>query len=201
MIIIIKENSTINNTHILSVFKLDLPCINPGELICSTNILGKIFDDRYEKINIINTTEYENKTMNETIYLYVRYFIGFKFESIDKYDDYKSLITKENLPNNCASALNILFYIFLVILLSSSLLIVLCREYCLIVIFLILTIFLFFTFLIDFILFIINYICSLYIKSKLDIKDSDEYTNELIEILVDNHSINSIFILSISFFF
>ena len=141
--IIHKNNSIYNinstNSQILSMFILTenmLPCMVPGENIwrmesnrkCNKTIFGQLYDDRYEKINGINTPKYElykdnsmkdywkdyyqnitiDKALNKTIYLYARSFIGFKSESIDKYEDYKSLISKQNLPNNCGNALKYL---------------------------------------------------------------------------------------------
>ena len=208
---IYQENLTTNNAQILSIFKLrekNFPCIDPRENSekCSTKILGKIYDNRYEKINSINTTKYElykdnsiidyfeNETMNEIIYLYARNFIGFKSESIEKYD-FNILISKQKLSNNCALTLKILFIILLVALLlpCMSLLSKGAKSkdvgisiVCLIIIIIL-------NFCIDLILSIIIYICSLEIKTKLNIKGNDEYTNELIQSLIDYHSINAIF--------
>ena len=220
--IIHKDNSINNinstNSQILSMFILTenkLPCIVPGENIwriqpnrkCNNTILGILYDDRYEKINGINTTKYElykdnsmidyypnitiETTLNKTIYLYARSFIGFKSESIDKYENYKSLISKQNLPNNCGNALY-----YLVVEIPLGILIILQGggggSYCLLVLIIIRII----NFFIYFILCIIILICSLNIELILCIKASDEFTNELIQIFIDKHSINFSFSLA-----
>ena len=118
-------NST-NKTQILSKFILTekkTPCIDPTENIwrsesnkeCKTKVLGKSYDERYEKKNIIKPTahelyndnsmedNYQNISKEEIINLYARSFIGFKTESIDKYDDYERLISKQKLPNICGN--------------------------------------------------------------------------------------------------
>ena len=214
-----KNNSIYNinstNSQILSMFILtenNPPCIDPGENIwriesnrkCNKIILSKLYDDRYEKINGINTTKYElykdnsiiqnitiKNTLKQTIYLYARSFIGFKSESIDKLENYKSLISKQNLPNSCVNFIQYLFGIPLAIL---SLLIegMFCKDIalCCLIVFVLIIVFIIVSFFIDFFLFIIIFICSLNIKLILSIKSSDEFTNELIQILIDEHSIN-----------
>ena len=205
------------------------PCIDPAEKTwrsynileedkkCSTKIFGKLYDDRYEKIYIINTTKknlyidnsiidfYDNRTsLEETIYLYARSFIGFKQKTIDKYyNNYKHLISKQKVPNNSGFVLKIFACILLAIIiypineitegsLEPSDLI------CIVVIFIIVSISSFFA---DLILCIIIYICSSDINSKLDIRDNDDYSNKLIEKLLDHYSINSIFsLINIIFF-
>lgn len=223
------ENSNISlkynsiNNQILSVFKLtenSIPCIHPGEntwkyyyelepdnKTCTTKILGKLYDDRYEKINQITTTKYElykdnsimdyyeYKTKNEIILLYARSFIGFKPEKIDEYD-YDDIISKQELPNNCGKAMKIISLIFLGVLLSP--IFAICgggganfdgEKFFMVysVLLVIVTIASFFIF---FILCIIIYICSLDIQSKLDIKGNDQYANDLIKNLIDDYSIN-----------
>ena len=224
---IININNEINSTiddQILSIFKLNeniTPCIDPAEKTwrsynileedkkCRTKIFGKLYDDRYEKIYIINTTKknlyidnsiidfYDNRTsLEETIYLYARSFIGFKQKTIDKYyNNYKNLISKQKVPNISGLVLKIFACILLAIIiypineitegsLEPSNLI------CIVVIFIIVSILSFF---IDIISCIIIYICSSDINSKLDIRDNDDYSNKLIEKLLDHYSINSIF--------
>jgi len=224
---IININNEINSTiddQILSIFKLNeniTPCIDPAEKTwrsynileedkkCRTKIFGKLYDDRYEKIYIINTTKknlyidnsiidfYDNRTsLEETIYLYARSFIGFKQKTIDKYyNNYKHLISKQKVPNNSGFVLKIFACILLGIIISP-----ICgmpkgssnpSDFIFIVVaFIIVSILSFF---IDIILCIIIYICSSDINSKLDIRDNDDYSNKLIEKLLDHYSINSIF--------
>ena len=224
---IININNEINSTiddQILSIFKLNeniTPCIDPAEKTwrsynileedkkCSTKIFGKLYDDRYEKIYIINTTKknlyidnsiidfYDNRTsLEETIYLYARCFIGFKQKTIDKYyNNYKHLISKQKVPNNSGFVLKIFACILLGIIISP-----ICgmpkgssnpSDFIFIVVaFIIVSILSFF---IDIILCIIIYICSSDINSKLDIRDNDDYSNKLIEKLLDHYSINPIF--------
>ena len=220
-----KNNSLYNinstNSRILSMFILtenNPPCIDPGENIwriesnrkCNKKILGKLYDDRYEKINGINTTKYElykdnsmidfypnitvKNTSKQTIYLYARSFIGFKSESIDKLENYKSLISKQNLANSCVNVIQFLFGIPLAIL-TLLLGVTYCGycadvALCCLIVFVLIIIFIIVSFFIDFILCIIIFICSLNIKLILSIKSSDEFTNELIQILIDEHSIN-----------
>ena len=218
--IIHKNNSIYNinstNSRILSIFILtenNPPYIDPRENIwkieskrkCNKKILGKLYDDRNEKINGINTTKYElykdnsmidfyqnitkKKTLNKTIYLYARSFIGFKSESIDKYENYKSLISKQNLLNNCG---NVLKYLFVEIPLGLLSLLQggtygADAALCCLILLALMIIFIIISFFIDFILCIIILICSLNIGLILCIKASDEFTNELIQILIDEH--------------
>ena len=226
--IIHKNNSIYNinstNSQILSMFILTenmLPCIVPGENIwrmesnrkCNKTIFGQLYDDRYEKINGINTTEYElykdnsmlefyqnitiKKNLNQTIYLYARSFIGFKSESIDKYENYKSLISKQILSNSCGNVLKYLFEIPLGILsilqggvYGSD------AALCCLILLALMIILIIVSFFIDFILCIIILIYSLNIEYILCIKASDKFTNELIQILIDEHSINFSFSLA-----
>ena len=221
-----KNNSLYNinstNSRILSMFILtenNPPCIDPGENIwriesnrkCNKKILGKLYDDRYEKINGINTTEYElykdnsmidfyqnitkKKPLNKTIYLYARSFIGFKSESIDKYENYKSLISKQILSNNCAD--------YLITFAGGPLAILsllkgggIYSASCCLILLVLMIIFIIVSFFVNFILCFIILICSLNIQLILCIKASDEFTNELIQILIDEHSINFSFSLA-----
>ena len=135
-------NST-NKTQILSMFILTekkTPCIDPTENIwrsesnkeCKTKVLGKSYDERYEKKNIIKPTahelyndnsmedNYQNISKEEIINLYARSFIGFKTESIDKYDDYERLISKQKLPNICGNTYKYIFRFPLAILSLST---------------------------------------------------------------------------------
>ena len=224
---IINKNNEINSTiddQILSIFKLNeniTPCIDPAEKTwrsynileedkkCSTKIFGKLYDEKYEKIYIINTTKknlyidnsiidfYDNRTsLEETIYLYARCFIGFKQKTIDKYyNNYKNLISKQKVPNISGLVLKIFACILLAIIIYPINEITECSLepsdlICIVVIFIIVSIL---SFYIDFILCIIIYICSSDINSKLDIRDNDDYSNKLIEKLLDHYSINSIF--------
>jgi len=230
-------NSTINK-KILSTFKLNeniTPCINPAEKTwksnnileenknCSTKIFGKLYDERYEKINIINTTKRElykdnslldyydnNLKLDETIYLYARNFIGFKSESIDKYYySYKNLILKQKLSNNCGKVLTIFAFSLLVTILFPIISLLNCNleffdisEPSQIISWMgLLVIFTIMNFLGDIILSIIIYIRSSDINSKLNIKKSDAYSNKLIQNLIDHHSNNVIFSLIIIILF
>ena len=219
------RNATINS-KILSIFKLaedSGPCIDPSEKKwknnhileenkkCTTKIFGKLYDDRYERINIINTTRkelYQNNSiinfydketiMNETIYLYARYFIGFKYETIYKYYySYKELISNQKVPNKCNSVMKIFSFILLSIIISPFICMTKnnCRvdEICTIFFVTIIIIAIILSFFTDVILCIIIFIYSSKIKSDLDIQENDKYSNELIQNLIDHHLINRIF--------
>ena len=218
------ERKINNYTQILSIFKLDEninPCIDPAEKTwrsnsvleeqkkCSTKILGKLYDDRYEKIYIINTTkkelykdnsiiDYYDKglILDEIIYLFGRSFIGFKPESIDKYyDNYKDLISKQKIANKSGSILKgfayfLVFYIIPIISYpanSNN------GEDIFACIFIFAAVFSILNFLGGSILITIIYFYSSDINSKLNIKECDEYSNELIQNLVHYYSINTIF--------
>ena len=119
-----------NNSQIISIIKStdnNLPCINPEEnnlddKKCRTKIFGNLYDNRYEKIDEINTTKYDlykdnfskdynnvKNTMNETVYLYARNFIGFEYKSIDKYN-YENIISKQKKLNKYGK--NLKYYDF-----------------------------------------------------------------------------------------
>ena len=89
---------------------------------CRTKIFGNLYDNRYEKIDEINTTKYDlykdnfskdynnvKNTMNETVYLYARNFIGFEYKSIDKYN-YENIISKQKKLNKYGK--NLKYYDF-----------------------------------------------------------------------------------------
>ena len=234
-----ERNSTIN-TKILLTFKLNeniTPCINPAEKTwrsnnvletdkkCSTKIFGKLYDERYEKINIINTTKKElykdnslldyydnNLKLDEIIYLYARNFIGFKPESIDKYyHNYKNLISKQKKSNICVKILKIFVCLLLAVIVFP--LIMFCKgdfdsnkteSLTIIVLFFIIVIsfiLVIINFLGDFILCILIYTSSHKINSKLNIKKSDVFSNKLIQNLIVHHSNNDIFSLIIIILF
>lgn len=224
------SNNNLEN-QIISIIKIseDYPCIYPGEKswyynydlesnkTCFTSIKGKIQDDRYEKMINYNTTKedlYKDNNIisygpphgdiEKTVYLYGRSFLGFEKEKITKFS-YDSIISVQNVSNNCGTVMRYLSTALLIFLSLPVLVVIVCvcgtgghppncsGEECgcafmacgigggitgvL-------------AFVIDFILCIIIFICTIMIKLKLPSKVSDEYTNELIQLLLDEGSKN-----------
>ena len=135
---------------------------------------------------------YQNKSKDELIYLYARSFVGFRLESIDKFDNYESLTSKQKLLNDCGSVYKYIFrFPFTYLSLSTGAGGEFICFLIMMIIALILSIF------IDFILCIIIFVCSINIESILSIKKNDEFTNELIQNIIDEHSIN----VSFSYYF
>ena len=186
--------------------------LEPESQKCISSIKDKIYDNRYEQFTRFITTKYdlysdnniknynimESKT--EKVYLYSRNIIGFDIESIDKfnYQIYSSL-------DEPLDKFIITIYIIYILPLVSFLLPLFfiygktCRyfifngccclfiiEYYLFIPPIVSIICLF----VDVILNAILYLHSSKIISSLDLKGSDEYTNELFQILINQFSAN-----------
>lgn len=121
--------------QILSYFKLSekFPCINPQERYwdyyyilepknqrCTSRIIDKIYDDRYELLSNFTTNKFDLYTQNsiveklnyinsqdldklkfDSVFLFGRNFLGFNKDNIkNKKFDYNYIISKQNLSNN-----------------------------------------------------------------------------------------------------
>ena len=232
-------NNILNSdeSQILSVFQLGEknPCIYPGEKywepssvlepkeICYSNISLKFYDERYEKISVINTTKYQLyldngipefiKGKNTVVYLYGRSFMGFEKGKLDSFS-YDSIISTQNLSNRCHNVMKILSTALLIFIGLPIFVVISCvcgtgghppnlqcsdKECgCILLTSAIGTaVTAVLAFVIDFILCIIVFACSLSLKIKLSIKYSDDISNELIQLLIDEGSKNFIFSLAI----
>lgn len=180
-------------------------------------ILNTMFDtkksDLYKDNSVpqITITEYDN---NMFVHTYARNLLGFNKNTINDFSIDKIKSTQE-LSNNCASVMKILSYILLGFLSLPVIGFIgactssrhhgpdctpeECGCACMVgivgagitaVI----------AFLIDFILCIIIFVCALRMKLNLNIKESDEYTNQMIQTLIDEGSQNFTFSLVIVIF-
>ena len=180
-------------------------------------ILNTMFDtkksDLYKDNSVpqITITEYDN---NMIVHTYARNLLGFNKNKINDFSIDKIKSTQE-LSNNCASVMKILSYILLGFLSLPVIGFIgactssrhhgpdctpeECGCACMVgivgagitaVI----------AFLIDFILCIIIFVCALRMKLNLNIKESDEYTNQMIQTLIDEGSQNFTFSLVIVIF-
>ena len=184
---------------------------------CSTKVLETFYDERYEILKNYNTTKKDLYIDNEipsygapkgdiykSVYLYGRSFIGFDKEKFDEIPK-DSIISVQKVSNNCGTVMNVLSIALLIFLSLPIIAACICiggtgghppkcsGNECGCV---------FLTcgigggitaalaFVIDFILCIIIFVCSIILKSKLSFKVSDDYTNELIQLLIDDGSKN-----------
>ena len=191
--------------------------LEPKSKKCTTKIKRRTNDERYKKIDRISSTKYdlyrnnsirnynEEKTRNEMVYLYARNLIGIKSNKMKKYE-LDGLDSQQKLSNNCGKAMFIISCILLGFI-SLPILVVVgmavkddddgnkidCEKDgpCLWEFYIYGTIILStLSLLIDFILCVIIFISSLKIRSKLDIKGSDAFTNELFQKIIDDYDIN-----------
>lgn len=171
--------------------------------------------DLYLDNNIIKNLKYldeitENKIKNDMVYLFARNFIGFDKEELENYN-YDKLIEKQNLSNYCYKImkyylLGVFAFIFLILIIYIAYLIKVnkvsiskfslecdcCEEFPIekkvifIVILILFIIFVILFFILDCIIF------DAYkkIKSILNMKKSDEYLYELLNKLIQKHSVN-----------
>ena len=199
--------------------------LEPEDKICYTAIEGEKYDFRYEKISIINTTKSELYKDNripdyilaneDILYLYGRSFMGFEKGISLSYD---SVISNQKLSNKCAYIMRLLSTILLIFISLPIICVILClcgtgghppdikctEGECKCVcmtsgigagVTAVLA------FLTDFILCIIVFACSVKYKIMFSIK-SDDYSNYLIQLLIDEGSKNfkfSLVIVSIIF--
>ena len=191
---------------------------------CKTKIDGKLYDYNYEPL--LNTTKYDlyqdndiytknlykTELKNEYIFLYGKGFLGLNPEDVGDYSK-DSLVSIQKVSNNCNSVMKVFSYIFLAFLCLPVL--VCCGMCCgkrnsnvdaggcLIMFGLIgLLISSVITFLIDFILAIIIFACSIKFNSILNVQGNDPYINELFKILSDEQNsknfVFSLFIMILS---
>ena len=210
-----KPFKTLNNSQIISLIKIHeyTPCINPSEKnwrynyilqdnrTCNTKILDNLLDYRYEEIPTFATTKYELYKDNEIddeynnydlerviVNLYGRSFMGFEGKKIDNFS-YKNLLSYQKLSNICRNGMKYVFFIsFIVIILFIFYIITLeCKGKR----FLLFPLYFAFACLIYEIFYIIIFIYSIKIGKIFDIKESDKFSNEIIQILSNNTSSNN----------
>ena len=216
-----KPFNRLNYSQILTLFKIheNYPCIHPSEKnwhynhilqdtrTCHTKILGELLDYRYRRMSTISTIKYELYKDNgikdeynnyilekETVCLYGRYFMGFEGEKIDNYS-YENLLYYQKISNGCKTGMKYLILISLGIICILSCYI--CgsddkKKFCLL-----LLLFIAFIDLIYVISFVIIFIYSIKIEKMFDIKESDEYSNEIIQLLINTFSNNYYYSLSL----
>ena len=190
---------------------------------CLTNISGILYDKRYEEISSIKTTKYDLyldnninsyiKGRETVVYLYGRSFMGFEKGKISQFS-YDSIIYTQKLSNRCHNVMKILSIILLCFI-GFPILVLIggvcggggqspdinCNEKegtCVLMTCAIGTLVTaVVSFVIDFILCIIVFGCSVKLKLLLSIKASDSLSNELIQTLIDEASKNFTFSLVI----
>lgn len=198
--------------------------LEPLDKTCSTPIKGRINDDRYEKMINYNTTKEDlykdNNIVNygpphgdieKIVYLYGRSFLGFEKGKMAKFS-YDSIISVQNVSNNCGTVMRYLSTALLIFLSLPVIVIVGCvcgtggrppscsgEEFgcALMTCGIGGSITGVLAFVIDFILCIIIFVCTIMIKTKLPSKVGDEYTNEFIQVLLDEGSKNLIFSIAV----
>ena len=187
--------------------------LEPQTQQCTTSIKDTLYDNRYEKLTWFNTTKhnlyrdndlwyYTNKELaKENVFLYARNIIGFDAENIDKFYDENFFSLDEKIKNYTLA----IYFIYLAPIGVLFLPCIRCRmrcscyrcciccfeEYLLVYYIFIFPIICIACLFIDVILNIILYQHSFNILSYLDFKGSDEYTNELSKILINEFSINT----------
>lgn len=188
---------------------------------CTKKINGELYDFRYQSISNHSINKYQlykensviskmkdideltiNKIKEDEVYFFSRYFLGFEYKELEKYDfNYDNLILYQNLANNCNEINKYFLIVVGVSFIGMIALLFDCieelpkipiiggifKKECLLCLSA-------FTFIVSFflsplfylIIFIIILQCSKNIKSYLDIKGGDEYTTKLIEIYLKN---------------
>ena len=199
----------------------DFPCMHPNEKkwnfygdiqvyfdYCTSKIKGELYDFRYKKINIV-TNQYDlykdndildgmekyhidiNDLKDEKVFFFGRTFLGFDPKKASNYNR-ETLKDKQDLLNNCLSAIKIVTYIVIAPLICIGGIGGAASGggenvgICCLVILLIISIP---SSIIYFILSIIILVNHNAIESLLDL-GSDQYTNVLIKELMDGTSIN-----------
>ena len=210
-----KPFKTLNNSQIISLIKIHeyTPCINPSEKnwrynyilqdnrTCNTKILDNLLDYRYEEIPTFATTKYELYKDNEIddeynnydlerviVNLYGRSFMGFEGKKIDNFS-YKNLLSYQKSSNRCRIGMKYLFFISFVVIIMLIFYIITFgyKEKR----FLLFPLYFSFVCLIYEIFNIIIFIYSIKIGKIFDIKESDKFSNEIIQILSNNTSSNN----------
>jgi hypothetical protein len=182
----------------------------PDNKECNTELNSKLYDERYEQIlekitklklyqeNLIPDNGISGEDKDIDITLYTRNLLGFTAESISDFSVDK-IVSKQNLSNDCNFILVVVSYVLMGLVTIPFVAIVSymkdgsdcgynsCESFCIvfIVIFSVITAL---TFILGCILIIIICVSAYKISSYLNIQGSDEYTNALIQILVDDAS-------------
>jgi hypothetical protein len=210
-----KPFKTLNNSQIISLIKIHeyTPCINPSEKnwrynyilqdnrTCNTKILDNLLDYRYEEIPTLSTIKYELYKDNEIddeynnydlerviVNLYGRSFMGFEGKKIDNYS-YEDLLSYQTISNRCKTGMKYLFFITLGEIFIFAFYLIVNRglgEY-----FHLFILYYIIVYLIYGIFDIIIFCYSLKIEKIFDIKESDKFSNEIIQILSNNTSSNN----------
>jgi hypothetical protein len=221
--LIIKDKpfNTLNNNQILSLIKIHeyIPCMHPSEKnwhynsilqdsrTCNTKILDKLLDNRYEEIPTMVTIKYYLYKDNEIddkyndynlerviVNLYGRSFMGFEGKKIDNYS-YEDLLSYQTISNRCKTGMKYLFFITLGEIFIFAFYLIVNRglgEY-----FHLFILYYIIVYLIYGIFDIIIFCYSLKIEKIFDIKESDKYSNEIIQLLIDTFSKNYYYSLSL----
>ena len=181
--------------------------LEPDNIECKTKINEEIEDNNYENFisiskyqlyqenNIFMEKKYEEELKKDKIHLFGKAFLGLNSNDLQNYS-YDKLLSKQKLSNNCNYVMRIFSIIFFVaIILPFS---ALCSGvqgdlnsnglgYAIGIFCFISATAIIITFLVDFILSIIIYICSNNIISILNINENESYINELFKILYNEH--------------
>jgi hypothetical protein len=221
--LIIKDKpfNTLNHSQILSLIKIHeyIPCMHPSEKnwhynsilqdsrTCNTKILDKLLDNRYEEIPTMVTIKYYLYKDNEIddkyndynlerviVNLYGRSFMGFEGKKIDNYS-YEDLLSYQTISNRCKTGMKYLFFITLGVIFIFAFYLFVNRglgEY-----FHLFILYYIIVYLIYGIFYIIIFCYSLKIEKIFDIKESDKYSNEIIQLLIDTFSKNYYYSLSL----
>jgi hypothetical protein len=194
----------------------------PDNKECKTALNGKLYDERFEQIsenitkfklykeNLIpdNGISEEDKDINIT--LYARNLLGFIKESVSDFS-FNKIVSTQNLSNDCASIMAVVSYIlvgfvsmpfvafFYHVMDGTDFGYKSCKSCCITII-IIISVAATITFLLNCILIIIIFVCAYKISSNLNIKGSDQYTNALIQILIEDGSKYKTFSTIIVFF-
>ena len=185
--------------------------LEPKSKNCITKINDQKYDNRYIQLSKFSTSKYdlyndngiidfdEEYSNNETVYLYARNIMGFEGNKIKKFS-YDDLISLEKLSNRCGRGMYVLSIIMISIICFPIFIVCgggvsnqcdersmecFCNFYLWASALSIIG-----TFLINIIFCIIIMINNMKMKSILDIKESDIFTNQLIEDIMNEYSRN-----------